>query len=420
MLNNSINKIEVINAGKVYHLYKRPIDRLLQILLPVAKPRHEVFVALENVSFTVKQSEVLGVIGVNGAGKSTLLQLIAGTLNPSFGEIKRQGRIASILELGAGFNPDFTGFENIYLNAATMGLSKAEIDKRLEDIIDFSGIRQHIHHPVKTYSSGMLIRLAFSVASSFDPDVLIIDEALSVGDGAFRRRSFDRIMEIKQKGTTIIFCSHVMFHIETFCDRVIWLHKGKVQQIGNVNEVLSTYQTFIDAYEQDANIKPEFLNNVNSAPELTIDTKSNNTFKGEAQILSLQILLDNKSGYELTGTKDSILEVNVTLGSDPDLPAPTVALVISSDTGKILASKFSLTDSVNIQRGINGRGSVQMKLNPLNLNKGKYRIGVYLFCERAMHGYAMMDPAAVITIEHSGADKGFMLLPVNWLSESVD
>lgn len=197
--------MQATNLSKIYHLYKAPSDRLKQMIFRGKRNYFEEYAALKNVSFELPKGEVLGVVGRNGAGKSTLLQLICGTLTPTSGELQINGRIAALLELGAGFNPQFTGRENIYLSATVMGIGQKEIDAKLEDIIDFSGVRPFIDQPVTTYSSGMYVRLAFSVAISVEPDILVIDEALSVGDGDFARRSFERIMKMRDEGKTILF-----------------------------------------------------------------------------------------------------------------------------------------------------------------------------------------------------------------------
>ncbi|EQD78392.1 ABC-type polysaccharide/polyol phosphate transport system, ATPase component, partial [mine drainage metagenome] len=215
--------LRVHDLGKCYALYEKPADRLKQFLRWRNKTYYREFHALKGISFELGHGEVLGIIGRNGSGKSTLLQLLAGTLTATSGTIERQGRIAALLELGSGFNPEFTGRENVYLSAAVMGLGKEDIEARYEEIVDFSGIAPFIDQPVKTYSSGMMVRLAFSVATSVDPDILIIDEALSVGDGEFSRRSFDRIMTFKDQGKTILFCSHALYQVDALCNRVIWL-----------------------------------------------------------------------------------------------------------------------------------------------------------------------------------------------------
>ena len=233
--------IRVNKLSKCYQLYNQPSDRLKQFLWRGKRQFFREFWALHDVSFEVGKGEVLGIIGRNGAGKSTLLQLLCGTLTPTSGNVEVHGRIAALLELGAGFNPDFTGRENVFMSGAILGLSPKEIEDRYEDIVDFSGIRDFIDQPVKTYSSGMYVRLAFSVATSVDPDILIVDEALSVGDGEFARKSFDRIRAMKEAGKTILFCSHSLYQVEAFCDRVLWLDHGHVKLCGDPQDVVQSY-----------------------------------------------------------------------------------------------------------------------------------------------------------------------------------
>ncbi|MES2604233.1 MAG: ABC transporter ATP-binding protein, partial [Pseudomonadota bacterium] len=222
--------IKLDNVSKCYHSYARDFDRVLEIL--TGKPRHQPYYALQSLSLDVKQGEVIGVVGKNGAGKSTLLKLLAGTLQPSTGSLSINGRVSAILELGASFHPEMTGHDNIYLTCAIQGLSRQETLAAYEDIVAFAGIGEFIHRPVKTYSSGMTMRLAFAIATHVNPDILIIDEALSVGDGVFARRSFDRIMEFRKLGKTIFFCSHSLYQVEALCDRVLWLDQGTVRSEG--------------------------------------------------------------------------------------------------------------------------------------------------------------------------------------------
>jgi lipopolysaccharide transport system ATP-binding protein len=410
--------IQVQAAGKTYRLYDSPADRLWQALWPGRQPRFRDFKALQDVSFELRRGEVMGIVGVNGAGKSTLLQLVTGTITPTQGTVRTRGRVAAILELGSGFNPEFTGRENVYLNAATLGLSKAEIDARIDAIIGFAGIGAHIDQPVKTYSSGMQVRLAFSIATSVDPDVLIIDEALSVGDGAFGRRSFDRIQQIKARGATILFCSHVLFHVETFCDRAVWLHGGRVQKMGPVSEVLRPYQEFIDAYAQDANAQPDsapLLQAPAPAPEPAPQTSGKEAASGAARLQAVRVRLGGTAGTELQGTSlVSALQVDIAFSSDPALPPPTAALVLSSESGKILGSCSSYTQGVVFERGADGAGVGRITIDRIPLNKGRYRVGAYLLCERGFHVYEMADPAAFITLDHPGAEQGTQLLDGAW------
>jgi len=442
--------IRAQGVGKTYRMYRSPADRLWQALWPWSRPRHQDFVALHDVSFELRRGEVMGIVGVNGAGKSTLLQLVTGTVFPTQGTVQTQGRVAAILELGSGFNPEFTGRENVYLNAATLGLSKTEIDARLGEIVKFAGIGAHIDKPVKTYSSGMQVRLAFSIATSVDPDVLIIDEALSVGDGAFGRRSFDRIQEIKARGATILFCSHVLFHVETFCDRAMWLHRGRVQRMGPVLQVLQPYQEFIDAYTANPHAEPQPAPNalpialpatLPSAPQITApeaplalhaDAQAATPSPvpaaaspakplGTARMQTVKVRLDGQEGVELRGTSlVSQLQVDIGFASDPDLPTPTAAVVLSSESGKILGSCGSHTQSVVFRRAPDGSGRARVTIDRLPVNKGRYRVGAYLLCERGFHAYEMADPAAYITLEHHGAEQGTQLLNGDWGDATPD
>lgn len=238
--------IRVTNLAKTYRIYKKPADRLLQGILPGNK-RYTEKHALYPLSFSLRKGETLGVVGCNGSGKSTLLQLICGTLTPTQGECVVQGRIAALLELGSGFNPEFTGKENIYLNAALLGLSREETQARYADIVAFSGLGDAVLQPVKTYSSGMYVRLAFAVASAVNPDIFIIDEALAVGDERFQRKCYKRIKELKEQGTTILFVSHSAHSVLDICDRALLLDAGEMLLMGTPKQVIHHYHHLIYA-----------------------------------------------------------------------------------------------------------------------------------------------------------------------------
>lgn len=239
--------ITVTNLGKCFHIYDKPRDRLMQMFARGRKQYFREFWALNEVSFEVKKGETVGIVGRNGSGKSTLLQLICGTLNPTHGSIVTNGRIAALLELGSGFNPEFSGRENVYLNAAVLGLSRAETDARFADIEAFAEIGEFIDQPVKTYSSGMMVRLAFAVAINVDPQILIVDEALSVGDELFQRKCFARIEAIKASGATILFVSHSGSTVVELCDRAILLDSGEKLIEGVPKNVLGKYQKLLYA-----------------------------------------------------------------------------------------------------------------------------------------------------------------------------
>lgn len=233
--------IEIKNITKIYNLYNKPSDRLKEALFS-RKSRHTEFTALNDVSFDVCKGEILGIIGKNGSGKSTILKIITNVLTPTSGECIVKGKIAALLELGAGFNMEYTGIENIYLNGQMIGFSKEEMDKKLQDIIDFADIGEHIFQPVKTYSSGMFARLAFSVAISVDPDILIVDEALSVGDVFFQNKCYRRFEEFRDKGKTILFVTHDMGSVIRYCNRCVLLNAGKKVGEGKPQEMVDLYK----------------------------------------------------------------------------------------------------------------------------------------------------------------------------------
>lgn len=388
--------------GKTYQLFDRPGDRLKQLLLPHRKYYRE-FSALADVSFSLPKGEVLGLVGRNGAGKSTLLQLVCGTLTPSSGTIRVHGRIAALLELGAGFNPEFTGRENIFLNAAVLGLSQQEIEARFESIVAFSGIRNFIEQPVKTYSSGMYVRLAFSIATSIDPDILIVDEALSVGDGAFARKSFDRIMALKEQGTTILFCSHTMYQIETLCTRALWLENGRIRMDGEPAKVVVAYQSSL------AESAIEELDN--KAP----GAAANSNTEGYARLEKVTVSCDGRSGRKLQGISGkSVLSVRIEFASDPSMPAPTVAVTIHGLDGGTLASTSTLLDGAAIHRSSNGAGWAEARFADLPLLKGTYNVSAHLLCERSLHLYETAAFAALLDVDQADWEQGVFRIPRQW------
>ncbi|WP_395116514.1 ABC transporter ATP-binding protein [Rhodanobacter sp. FW102-FHT14D06] len=252
--------IEVRNMGKAYPVFDKPHHRLIQMLSGGNRRWYHEFNALRGVSFNVHRGETIGIVGRNGSGKSTLLQIICGTLAPSTGEVHVRGRIAALLELGAGFNPEFTGRENVYLNGSVLGLTRREIDGRFAEIASFADIGEFIEQPVKNYSSGMYVRLAFAVAINVTPDILIIDEALSVGDEAFQRKCFARIEELKSGGCTILFVSHAAASVIQLCDRAIFLDGGEKLFSGPPKDVIAAYQRLLYApSEQRDSMRKELL-----------------------------------------------------------------------------------------------------------------------------------------------------------------
>lgn len=246
--------IAVASIGKCYQIYDRPSDRLKQMFSFGRRSYFREFWAVRDISFTIGRGETVGIIGRNGSGKSTLLQMICGTVSPTTGEVKTAGRVAALLELGAGFNPEFTGRENVLLNASILGFPVKEMQDRMGEVIAFSELEEFIDQPVKTYSSGMFARLAFAIAIHVDPDILIIDEALAVGDARFVAKCMRRIQDIKKKGATILFVSHDVASVRTLCERAIWVDKGRLVAADDVFPVTGRYMEFLF---QDENASTE-------------------------------------------------------------------------------------------------------------------------------------------------------------------
>lgn len=234
--------IRIHHLEKMYKLYEKPVDRLKESLGFTKKKLYKEHYALRDISFEVKQGETVGIIGTNGAGKSTILKIITGVLSPTSGEVTVNGRISALLELGAGFNGEYTGIENVYLNGTMLGFSKEEIDAKLDEILKFADIGEFVHQPVKTYSSGMFVRLAFAVAINIEPEILIVDEALSVGDVFFQSKCFHKFEEFKKLGKTILFVSHDLSSIQKYCDRAILLDKGSKLAEGTPKEIIGIYK----------------------------------------------------------------------------------------------------------------------------------------------------------------------------------
>ncbi|MCF7534702.1 ABC transporter ATP-binding protein [Pseudomonas petrae] len=254
--------ISVRNVSKCFYSYDKPHDRLKQAIVPRFQrwagdqitTYGKEFWALRDVSFDVRKGETVGIVGRNGSGKSTLLQIICGTLTPTLGEIETRGRIAALLELGSGFNPEFTGRENVYLNAAVLGLTRDEVNERFDAIAGFADIGEFLDHPVKTYSSGMAVRLAFAVQAQVDPEILVVDEALSVGDARFQAKCFERLRQLKENGTSILLVTHSSEQVVTHCNRAILLEKSRVEMIGNSRPVVNRYTDILFGREKQSEI----------------------------------------------------------------------------------------------------------------------------------------------------------------------
>lgn len=316
---NDDNAISARNLTKIYKLYNSPMDRLKEALNPIRRKYHHDFHALQDVNFEVKKGEMVGIIGKNGSGKSTLLKLITGVLTPTSGCVEVNGRISALLELGAGFNPELTGVENVYFNGTLMGYSKEEMDNKLDSILSFADIGEFVNQPVKAYSSGMFVRLAFAVAINVKPEILIVDEALSVGDALFRSKCLTVIDRFRKQGVTVLYVTHEIASIKSLCSRAIYLVKGHVAALGKAGEIADRYMKELREEEAAAEFGHSCSDNLNTIDIeekkdvliSTVDEKFKPTFKidsnfdkqnaslrygsGEARLTGIEIL---NSKYE--------------------------------------------------------------------------------------------------------------------------
>ena len=359
--------IKVSNLTKIYHLYDKPQDRLKEALNPFRKSYHRDFYAMNDVTFEVKKGETVGIIGKNGAGKSTLLKMITGVLTPTSGSIRVEGKIASLLELGTGFNPEMTGIENIYLNGTLMGLSKEDIDRRIDDILEFANIGDFIHQQIKIYSSGMFARLAFSVAINVDADILIVDEALSVGDMLFQAKCIAKMTSLmEEEGTTILFVSHDIHSVRKLCTKGIYLENGSIKSIGKAGDVVDRY--IIDdqkaSNESLAEMSPESTNMklidshekidfeetdipvvVASEPSIQLKEGMERYGDGGAEILDFAVLDErfNKTG-ELVSKHDYYLQMSIRFNED--LPTFVATATLFSLDGEQMLAWINTQDEV--------------------------------------------------------------------------
>jgi lipopolysaccharide transport system ATP-binding protein len=327
--------LRVNNVSKQYRIYDRPGHRLTESLSRGRLRRHREFWALRDIDFEIEKGTTVGLVGQNGCGKSTLLQIISGTLTPTHGEVWHEGRIAALLELGAGFDPEFTGVENAYMNASLMGYSRRETAAIFPSIERFAEIGQFINQPVKTYSSGMYVRLAFAIAASVEPDILVIDEALAVGDAVFQHRCLRRIKELHDRGCTVLFVSHDTAAVRALCDRAILLNAGRKIADGNPADVLNDYQRIVmereEAYEADTSN--------DSSETATTDTEARPPVQysfrhgdGSAEIISTELSDSQKRRVEIVETGEPLV-ARVTIRFLRDLEEPVIGFLIRNRHG---------------------------------------------------------------------------------------
>lgn len=342
--------IRVNDVSKLYKLYDKPTDRLKEALGLSKKNRYKEHYALHNVSFDVNKGETVGIIGTNGSGKSTILKIITGVLNPSGGNVEINGRISALLELGAGFNMEYTGLENVYLNGTMIGFSREEIDTKLDDILSFADIGDFINQPVKTYSSGMFVRLAFAVAINIDPEILIVDEALSVGDVFFQAKCYKKFEEFKELGKTILFVSHDLGSISRYCDRVILLNKGKKLVAGTAKEMVDLYkkvlvnQVEVEELEQK---QTEAASTTNWKDNYEKNPACQEYGDGRAEIIDYAIIDDNGL-YTNSIVKGETFKLRLKVRFQEVISDPIVAFTIRDLKGTDIAGTNTMYERVSI------------------------------------------------------------------------
>jgi ABC-type polysaccharide/polyol phosphate transport system ATPase subunit len=389
--------LRIDNVSKQYRTYARPGDRLKESLTRGRLRRHKEFWALQNVSFEIDKGAIVGIIGPNGCGKSTLLQIIAGTLEPTHGEVWHEGRIAALLELGAGFDPEFTGVENIYMNASLLGLSRRETDRLFPRIERFAEIGDFLYQPVKTYSSGMYVRVAFAIAASVEPDILIIDEALAVGDAVFQHRCLGRIKELHQRGTTVLFVSHDAAAVRALCSRAILMKAGSIVTDGKPVDVLNRYQQIImereDAYRSESGKAAQTI-----VPEITAKPPRFTYRHGDqsAEIIGAELLNGSDRPVEIVETGER-LTLRILARLNTDLDDPVIGFLIKNRHG--IHSYGTNTSEQQLELGAGSRGEIIEATFSFNcwLGIDQYSISLAIH-SRSGQAYDWLDGAMFVRV----------------------
>ena len=394
------------DIAKVYRRYSKPIDSLKELLF--RKKYHEEFWALQKTSFQCEQGEVLGIVGDNGAGKSTLLKILAGTLKPTQGHLKVKGRVSAILELGSGFHPEYTGIENIHLGCAMLGLNAKEIASKVDEIIDFSELSDFIDQPVKSYSSGMFVRLAFSVVTSIDPDILIVDEALSVGDQHFQKKSMDRMMEFKNMGKALVFCSHNLYHVKELCKKAIWLDHGKVRLYGPANDV-------IDAYT-DHNRQRNKITEFTTEQKKQSGNPETEKHKLAAYLTEATLHDGEKKQNGMEFKTHHKFSVNVLAEISPSLELNDVhiGVVIKRNDGIQCYGISTVLDKIKLFHKHDRVYGIVYEIEKLPLLAGSYVLDIWLIDSTSVHVYDSMFNSCSFTVRQETTEIGVAFFEHQW------
>lgn len=364
--------IEVKNLEKVYKLYDKPSDRLKESLGISRRRRYKEHYALKGVNMTVHQGETVGIIGTNGSGKSTILKIITGVLNPSGGRVKVNGRISALLELGAGFNMEYNGIENVYLNGTMIGFSEKEISDKMDDILSFADIGEYVYQPVKTYSSGMFVRLAFAVAINIDPEILIVDEALSVGDVFFQAKCYRKFEEFKKKGKTIVFVSHDLSSVSKYCDRVYLLNQGVLLGEGSPKKMIDAYkQVLVGQYEEGEDQKHAAGGEAGQNPELLE--------YGTHQAEILEVYLTDERGMRSNAIlKGTVFSIHMKVAFYEHIPSPIFAYSVKNIIGVEITGTNTMVEKAYLDSGEPGQVKEITFTQEMNLQGGEYLLSLGL------------------------------------------
>lgn len=408
--------ITVCDVSKVYKLYKKPVDRLKEALALSRKKLYKEHYALNHVSFQVNKGETVGIIGTNGAGKSTLLKIITGVLSPTSGTLHVNGKISALLELGTGFNPEYSGIENIYLNGTMSGFTREEMDAKLEDILKFADIGEFVHQPVKTYSSGMFARLAFAVSINVDPEILIVDEALSVGDMRFQIKCMDKMKSMMERGTTVLFVSHDINSVRRFCTRAVWLRNGEVEADGEVNQVSDRYMDYLKVGEEGYHVLAEAVEDVQENGQC-MEKEGNEEVSPEnaiAEIVSFQMFNENGEESCNIGINEPVRVEMVYQVYDEGVKTPVAGIAIRGMDDDYVCGLNSLLDKYTIPWKL-GKNKISLSY-PYGLLAvgGQYYFDVALFDQTATVPIQYISVVKKFTVHAGYVGEGRYIIPHQW------
>ncbi len=408
-------EIEAKNLTKMYKLYDNPTDRFRETFSLSKKKYYKPFYAMQGVNFQIFKGETVGIVGRNGSGKSTLLKMLTGVLSPSEGEITVNGKISALLELGAGFNMEMTGMENIFLNGTIQNISREEMEAKVDDIIAFADIGDHIYQPVKTYSSGMFVRLAFAVAINVNPDILIVDEALAVGDTRFQLKCMDKFVEFMEQGKTVLFVSHDINSIKRFCKRVIWINNGKLIMDGETDEVTDNYLDFL---KSELPIE-EYLERKNQPEAVRQEQKAEETEEKGAEIAEFMSLhMYDKDGNEISDIRhgeDVRIKIEYQV-QDTNVAEPVIGLAIRTIDNKYVCGLNTLLDNqkVSWKKGLN---TCELVYEKFNLTGGNYYFDVALFDRTATVPIDYRTKAKTFFVKMGYIAEGIVVLNHHWIKD---